>query len=76
VAAHSEAQSAPFGSHRIVLSVGGIEHTLTGLLAAKFADALRDATDARPELLDPANAKVKEGVEQNLYRTLKGDFSR
>jgi hypothetical protein len=73
---HTEAQQAPYGSHRVVIVVGGIEHTLVGLLAARFADALSDALDARPELLLPSNAKIKEAVEQNIYRSLRGDFSR
>jgi hypothetical protein len=73
---HTEAQSSPFNSQRITLNIGGTEHVLTGLLAAKFADALNDALDARPELRLPANAKAKEAVEQNLYRSLSGDFNR
>jgi hypothetical protein len=74
--AHNEAQSALGTPPRVYVTVNGIEHVLTNVNAAKFADQLRDATDARPELLTPANAKIKEGVEQNLYRTLTGDFTR
>ena len=76
MATHSEAQSAPFGSFRVVVNVNGIEHTLTNTNAAVYADALHDATDNRPELLDGQKAKIKEGVEANLYRSITGDYSR
>jgi hypothetical protein len=76
MAGHTEAQNAPFGARIVIVNINGIEHTLMNTVAAKYSDQLNDATDGRPELLVGSNAKVKEAVEQNLYRSLTGDYSR
>ena len=70
---HHEQQNTATGRTVVIVNVGGVERTIKGVNAAKFCDQLRDATDATPSLLDPANITVTRAVEQALYRTITGD---